>query len=108
MTDAIPEAHVRRQMQRGRELWEDRQEQERAIAEMKRRFEMTHFKTGHGDRVAKPPSTDPVRRQVDDLYELAADALDVVAEAARREAAIEHTDPVDRRRFPAVPGGDAR
>lgn len=99
-------ANVRRQIQRGREYIEYRQADERAQRAQNRKTSMSQFKTTQGDRVAKPPSSDLVRRQVDELFEAAASALEVVADAARREAAIEQTISVDEGRFPAAVRGD--
>ena len=69
---------------------------------------MREFKTRHGDKIAKPPSTKGTRQKVDELFESAAVVLDEVAEAARRDAAIEKSSPVDESRFPVVHGGGQR
>lgn len=95
-----------RMLDRSRELLADRQEDEALAAQQNKEWLMTQYKTSYGDRVDKPTPTKPVRQQMDDLYESAAEALDVVGEAARRAATIAQTDTVDARRFPNAVRGE--
>lgn len=84
-----------------REELEDREAEHQAVLENNRRIAMTKFKTPYGDTVDKPEQMNSLRSRIDDLYASAAEVLDVVTEAARREAVIEQTSAIDTRRFPA-------
>jgi len=92
----------RRALERAREtVWQLRDD-ERMTHYLKEHGTMTKRKTPVGDQVDKPQSTSGTRKRLDDLYRTATGALDNVMAASKREATIDATQSVDKRRFPAL------
>jgi len=92
-------------LDRSRENYADRLAEEAAAIQRNEEIQMSTFKTKQGDRAKRPPTTDDTRTQIDALFGAAAETLDAVTEAARRESTIEKTATVDRTRFPVIGGG---